>query len=149
MSIGLLILLFAGFSVLSAVLDAKSDAIRDNGSVNHLVEFLQVLNTVLDGVLLGIIVTQNHYYGLKTSIILFFLLIGCFTFIRFSVFNITYNSFRVPRKPLHYVGSSDKASIVDKWFTIIPEKYRIIVYAVSAFIAVVLLSIVEYILLAQ
>ena len=149
MSIGLLILLFAGFSVLSAVLDAKSDAVRDNGSVNHFIEFLQVLNTVLDGVLLGIIVAQNHYYGLKTSIILFFLLIGCFTFIRFSVFNITYNSFRVPRKPLHYVGSSDKASLVDKWFTIIPEKYRVIVYAVSAFIAVVLLSIVEYILLAQ
>ena len=149
MNIGLLILLFAGFSILSAVLDAKSDAIRDNGSVNHLIEFLQVLNTVLDGVLLGIIIAQNHYYGLKTSIILFFLLIGCFTFIRFSVFNITYNSFRVPRKPLHYVGSSDKASLVDKWFTIIPEKYRIIVYAVSAFIAVVLLSIVEYILFVQ
>ena len=147
MSIGLLILLFAGFSVLSAVLDAKSDAIRDNGSVNHLIEFLQVLNTVLDGVLLGIIIAQNHYYGLKTSIILFFLLIGCFTFIRFSVFNITYNSFRVPRKPLHYVGSSDKASLVDKWFTIIPEKYRIIVYAVSTFIAIVLLSIVEYVLI--
>ena len=147
MSIELLILLFAGFSVLSAVLDAKSDAIRDNGSVNHFIEFLQVLNTVLDGVLLGIIVAQNHYYGIKTSIILFFLLIGCFTFIRFSVFNIAYNSFRVPRKPLHYVGSSDKASLVDKWFAIIPEKYRIIVYAVSAFIAVVLLSIVEYVLM--
>ena len=149
MSIELLILLFAGFSVLSAVLDAKSDAIRDNGSVNHFIEFLQVLNTVLDGVLLGIIVAQNHYYGLKTSIILFFLLIGCFTFVRFSVFNISYNNFRIPKKPLHYIGSSDKASLVDKWFTIIPEKYRIIAYAVSAFIAVVLLSIVEYILLAQ
>ena len=149
MSIGLLILLFAGFSILSAVLDAKSDAIRDNGSVNHFVEFLQVLNNILDGVLLGIIVAQNHYYGLKTSIILFFLLIGCFTFIRFSVFNVSYNNFRAPKKPLHYVGSSDKASLVDRWFTIIPEKYRIIAYAVSAFIAVVLLSIVEYILLAQ
>ena len=149
MNIGLLILLFAGFSILSVVLDAKSDAIRDNGSVNHFIEFLQVLNTVLDGVLLGIIVAQNHYYGLKTSIILFFLLIGCFTFIRFSVFNISYNNFRVPKKPLQYVGSSDKSSLVDKWFTIVPEKYRIIAYAVSAFIAVVLLSIVEYILLAQ
>ena len=147
MSIGLLILLFAGFSILSAVLDAKSDAIRDNGSVNHLIEFLQVLNTVLDGVLLGIIVAQNHYYGLKTSIILFFLLIGCFTFIRFSVFNISYNNFRTPKKPLHYVSSSNKASLVDKWVTIIPEKYRVIVYAVSAFIAVVLLSIVEYVLM--
>ena len=147
MSIGLLILLFAGFSVLSAVLDAKSDAIRDNGSVNHFIEFLQVLNTVLDGVLLGIIVTQNHYYGLKTSIILFFLLIGCFTFIRFSVFNISYNNFRTPKKPLHYVSSSNKASLVDKWVTIIPEKYRVIVYAVSTFIAVVLLSIVEYVLI--
>lgn len=147
MSIGLLILLFAGFSILSAVLDAKSDAIRDNGSVNHFIEFLQVLNNVLDGVLLGIIVAQNHYYGLKTSIILFFLLIGCFTFIRFSVFNISYNNFRTPKKPLHYVGSSDKASLVDKWFTIIPEKYRVIVYAVSTFIAVVLLSIVEYVLI--
>ena len=149
MSIELLILLFAGFSILSAVLDAKSDAIRDNGSINHLIEFLQVLNTVLDGVLLGIIVAQNHYYGLKTSIILFFLLIGCFTFIRFSVFNIAYNSFRVPKKPLQYIGSSNKASLVDKWFTIIPEKYRVIVYAVSAFIAVVLLAMVEYILLVQ
>ena len=147
MNIGLFILLFVGFSILSAVLDAKSDAIRDNGSVNHFIEFLQVLNTVLDGVLLGIIVAQNHCYGLKTSIILFFLLVGCFTFIRFSVFNVTYNSFRVPRKPLHYVGSSDKASLVDKWFAIIPGKYRIIVYAVSAFIAVVLLSIVEYVLI--
>ena len=127
MSIRLLILLFAGFSILSAVLDAKSDAVRDNGSVNHFVEFLQVLNTVLDGVLLGIIVAQNHYYGIKTSIILFFLLIGCFTFIRFSVFNISYNNFRTPKKPLYYVGSSDKASLVDKWFTIIPEKYRVIV----------------------
>ena len=134
---------------MSAVLDAKSDAIRDNGSVSHFIEFLQVLNTVLGGVLLGIIVAQNHCYGLKTSIILFFLLIGCFTFIRFSVFNVTYNSFRDPRKPLHYVGSSDKASLVDKWLTAIPEKYRIIVYAVSAFIAGVLLSIVEYILLVQ
>ena len=74
MSIELLILLFTGFSILSAVLDAASDAIRDNGSVNHFIEFLQVLNTVLDGVLLGIIVAQNHYYGLKTSIILFFLI---------------------------------------------------------------------------
>ena len=143
------ILIFAVLSILSAEADAKADAIRDNGSVSHLVEFLQVIVTVAAGVILGIIVSEYHDYTIKGLSTIGGLLVGAFVFIRFSLFNLSYNRFRVPCKPLSYVGSSDKASLVDKWFTIIPEKYRVIVYAVSAFIAGVLLSIVEYILLVQ
>ena len=137
------ILIFAALAVLSALLDARADAIRDNGSVNHFVEFLQAVVTVAAGVALGIIVSEYQDYTIEGLSTVGGLLVGAFVFIRFSLFNISYNRFRTPCKPLSYVGTSDKASLIDKWFMYIPEKYRVAMYALSAFIAALLLSITE------
>lgn len=132
-----LLLLFMLFSMLSSYFSAKGDAQRDNGKMNHYTEAFADFFLLLSAFCPVIVTYESD--SLSAGV----LTLSAYLLFRFGAFNIFYNSSRYPKKPIHYVGSSDNASVFDKVLIRVPERFRLALYAISIFIAFTLVAIVE------
>lgn len=142
-----LLLIIALMYILSHVLDAKEDAARDNGRMNHAIEVLKKMADVLSGFFTACFISNMYHYGYTNlSLILALVLFAvAFVLFRLGSFNWAYNKAR--KKPIHYIGTSDNASIIDKLMIKVPEKVRLSIYIASLFLAFTCLALIEEIIL--
>lgn len=63
-------------------------------------------------------------------------------FSRLSVFNISWNL--TIKAPIHNVGTTD---IIDRLLSYIPDKFRLMIYGLSAFVAWCIVGVYEYLIM--